>query len=130
MIDLTELKDSLDVEVVFRLNEPKEYVGVLEDGNNALEKIKLVLTQTFDALDIPPFKQFIITFGSDGSLILDREGALGGESLGFDFDSIDELIVSVTNALGVSIDKKRLSPSPRSVGSLDLFNSGDVIEGR
>ena len=68
MIDLTELKDSLDVEVVFRLNEPKEYVGVLEDGNNALEKIKLVLTQTFDTLDIPPFKQFIIS--GDGRTIL------------------------------------------------------------
>ena len=68
MIDLTVLKDSLDVEVVFRLNEPKEYVGVLEDGINALEKIKLVLTQTFDALDIPPFKQFIIS--GDGRTIL------------------------------------------------------------
>lgn len=68
MIDLKELKDSLDVEVVFRLNEPKEYVGVLEDGNNALERIKLVLTQTFDVLGIPPSKQFIIS--GDGKTIL------------------------------------------------------------
>lgn len=76
-----------------------------------------------------PFKQFIITFGSDGSILINREEEVQ-DGIAFDFNSVDELIISITNALGVSIDKKKLSPSPRLVGSLDQFNSGDVIEGR
>ena len=69
MIDLLELKDTLDVDATFRLNEPLEYTGTLENADNALERIKLVLTQTFDALDIPPFKQFII-FGDDKTILI------------------------------------------------------------
>lgn len=69
MIDLLELKDTLDVEATFRLNEPLEYTGTLENADNALERIKLVLTQTFDALDIPPFKQFII-WGDDKTILI------------------------------------------------------------
>lgn len=69
MIDLLELKDTLDVDATFRLNEPLEYTGTLENADNALERIKLVLTQTFDALDIPPFKQFII-WGDDKTILI------------------------------------------------------------
>lgn len=76
-----------------------------------------------------PFKQFFVIFGSDGSILINREeGVQAG--IAFDFDSVDELIVTITNALGISIDKKKLSPSPRSVGALDFHNSGDIIEGR
>lgn len=69
MIDLSELKDKLDAQALFRLNEPFEYVGELENADNALERIKLVLTQTFNALNIPPFKQFII-FGSEKTILI------------------------------------------------------------
>ncbi len=69
MIDLTKLKDKLDAEVSFRLNEPFEYVGELKDVNNALERIKLVLTQTYDALNIPPFKEFFIQ-GSEKTILV------------------------------------------------------------
>jgi len=68
MIDLMDLKDNLDIQTAFRLNEPLEYIGDLEKGESALERIKLVLTQTFDALDIPPFRQLIIK--GDGKTIL------------------------------------------------------------
>jgi FKBP-type peptidyl-prolyl cis-trans isomerase len=68
MIDLMDLKDNLDIQTAFRLNEPMEYIGDLENGESALERIKLVLTQTFDALDIPPFRQLIIK--GDGKTIL------------------------------------------------------------
>jgi len=68
MIDLMDLKDNLDIQTAFRLNEPLEYIGDIEKGESALERIKLVLTQTFDALDIPPFRQLIIK--GDGKTIL------------------------------------------------------------
>ncbi len=69
MIDLTDLKNTLNVQLAFRLNEPQEYVGDIENTNNVLERIKLVLTQTFDALDIPPFKQFVI-FGEGRTILI------------------------------------------------------------
>jgi len=81
---------------------------------------------------LPPqlaFERFVVKFYEDGTLTLERSGD-ETTVIKFDFDSIDSLIVAITSGLDISIDKKRLSPSPRHVGSLSMFNSGDVIEGR
>jgi len=69
MIDLSKLKDKLNAEVSFSLNEPFEYVGELRNADKSLERIKLVLTQTFNALNIPPFKEFFIQ-GSEKTIFI------------------------------------------------------------
>lgn len=75
------------------------------------------------------FEQFVVRFFENGTLIVNR--AAGGESgeIKFSFDTVDQLVVTITSALGVSIDKKRLSPSPRSVGDPGFYDQGDIIEG-
>ena len=69
MIDLSKLKDKLDAEVLFSLNEPFKYFGELRNADKSLERIKLVLIQTFDALNISPFKEFFIQ-GSEKTILI------------------------------------------------------------
>jgi hypothetical protein len=78
MIDLSKLKDKLDADVSFSLNEPFKYVGELKNADKSLERIKLVLTQTIDALNIPPFKEFFIQ-GSEKTIFIihHREEIIG-----------------------------------------------------
>ncbi len=60
LIDLKELKDNFDLIATFSLSEPKEFVGELEGGKEVLDRISLVLTQTFDAIGALPFRQLIV----------------------------------------------------------------------
>jgi hypothetical protein len=76
-----------------------------------------------------PYGSFSVAFHEDGTLALTRTGQ-NDPKLVFSFDTVDKLIVAISDASLMSIDKKRHSPSPRHAGSLDMFNSGDVIEGK
>jgi len=81
---------------------------------------------------LPPFiefEQFTVHFFEDGTLVVSRITEPGNE-IGFSFDTVDTLILAIQKATEICLDQKRLKPSPRHVGSLDMFNSGDVIEGR
>ena len=81
---------------------------------------------------LPPsidYEKFKVSFFEDGSLQLNRVDGTG-TVLEFDFDRVDELVLALNTALAISVDKKRLNPSPRSVGSLQMWNTGDIIEGR
>ena len=75
-----------------------------------------------------PFEQFTVQFFEDGTLVATRTGY--PEEIRFSFDTVDELILTILQATEICLDQKRLRPSPRHSGSLDMFNSGDVIEGR
>ena len=80
---------------------------------------------------LPPsidFEQFTVQFFEDGTLIVSRTGY--PEEIRFDFNSVDTLILAIQKATEICLDQFRLRPSPRHSGSLDLFNSGEVIEGR
>jgi len=80
---------------------------------------------------LPPqinYGRFVVKFLEDNTLLVFRAGSPG--ELVFDWDTVDELILAITSAANISINKKILSPAPRAVGSIALFNSGDVIEGR
>ena len=80
---------------------------------------------------LPPsidFEQFTVQFFEDGTLVVSRTGY--PEEIKFSFDSVDTLILAIQKATEICLDQFRLRPSPRHSGSLDLFNSGDVIEGR
>ncbi len=85
-----------------------------------------------DALAFPPqidYKQFVVQFFEDGRLIVKRaEGQAAGE-IKFSFDTVDRLVVTITSTLEISVDRKRLSPSPRSVGDPGFHDQGDIIEG-
>jgi len=79
---------------------------------------------------LPPqinYEQFTVRFFEDGTLVVAR--ATGQGEIRFDFDQVDELMLAINQILGVSIDLKRLSPSPRCVGDPGFNTSGDVIEG-
>ncbi len=79
---------------------------------------------------LPPsieFHQFTVQFFEDGTLVVSRTGY--SEEIRFSFDTVDDLILTIQKASEICLDQKRLRPSPRHVGSLDMFNSGDVIEG-
>jgi hypothetical protein len=60
IIDLKDLKESFNLEATFNLGESKEYVGELESGKESLDRISLVLTQTFDAIGSLPFRQLVV----------------------------------------------------------------------
>ena len=80
---------------------------------------------------LPPFiefEQFTVDFNEDGTLVASRTGY--PEKIRFSFDTVDDLILTIQKASEICLDQKRLRPSPRHSGSLDMFNSGDVIEGR
>ncbi|MEA1913277.1 MAG: hypothetical protein U9N06_05535 [candidate division WOR-3 bacterium] len=76
MINLKDLKDTLGVKVAFKLSEPMEFAGNLKNGERALKRINLVLTQTFDI--IGPLRQLIINVGERRIIILNyREKIIG-----------------------------------------------------
>ena len=75
-----------------------------------------------------PYEAFIVEFSEDGTLTLKRSGD-ESTCITFSFDTVDQLVLAVAAASGISVDKKRHDPSPRHAGSLDMFNSGDIIEG-
>ena len=80
---------------------------------------------------LPPFiefEQFTVEFTEDGTLRVFRSGSPG--EITFSFDTVDTLILAIQKATEICLDQYRLRPSPRHSGSLDMFNSGDVIEGR
>ncbi len=80
---------------------------------------------------LPPsidFEQFTVQFFEDGTLVASRTGY--PEEIKFDFNTVDTLILAIQKATEICLDQYRLRPSPRHSGSLDMFNSGDVIEGR
>ncbi len=66
---IEELKDEFNLEATFNLGEPKEFVGKLDDGKEVLDRINLVLTQTFDAIGALPFRQLIVK-GSDKKVVI------------------------------------------------------------
>ncbi len=69
MIDLKDLKENFNLEATFNLGESKEYVGKLESGKESLDRISLVLTQTFDAIGSLPFRQLIVK-GKDKKVVI------------------------------------------------------------
>lgn len=69
MIDLNELKENFALDAAFKLSEPQEYVGKLDGGKDILERINLVLTQTFDAIGMLPFRQFTVK-GEDKKVVI------------------------------------------------------------
>jgi hypothetical protein len=79
-----------------------------------------------DKMEFPPF---LLTFSEDGTIIVRRANGTGGK-IEFSFSSVDELIVAVQQATAISVDQKRLRPSPRVTSSNLFGNEGDVIEGR
>ena len=78
MIDLKDLKESFNLEATFSLGTPKEYVGELDGWKDVLDRIDLVLTQTFDAIGTLPFRQLIVR-GNDKkvAIIYYRNNFLG-----------------------------------------------------
>lgn len=66
---INELKDAFNLEATFDLGDPKEFVGKLDDGKEVLERINLVLTQTFDAIGALPFRQLIVK-GKDKKVVI------------------------------------------------------------
>jgi hypothetical protein len=80
---------------------------------------------------LPPeisFEQFTISFFEDGTLTVRRATDVGGE-IKFSFNTVDILVTTIESALGISIDRKRLRPSPRSVGDPGFLADADLIEG-
>ena len=73
--------------------------------------------------------KFRVNFFESGDLTVTRVDG-SGATLKFNFNTVDELVIAINTASEISVDRKRLNPSPRHAGSLDMFNSGDIIEGR
>ncbi len=69
MVDLKDLKENFNLEAVFNLGPPKEFVGKLDSGMEVLDRIDLVLTQTFDAIGSLPFRQLVVK-GSDKKVVI------------------------------------------------------------
>jgi hypothetical protein len=69
IIDLKDLKENFNLEATFNLGPPKEYVGKLDSGKEVLDRIDLVLTQTFDAIGTLPFRQLVVQ-GKDKKVII------------------------------------------------------------
>jgi hypothetical protein len=85
-----------------------------------------------DVENLPPqidYEQFVVQFFEDGTLIVDRADGASG-AIKFSFNTVDTLVQTVESALGISVDAKRLRPSPRSVGDPGFLAEGDIIEGR
>ncbi len=83
-----------------------------------------------DFAQLPPkieFEQFTVQFNEDGTLVVTR--ATGQGEIRFSFNTVDGLVLVITQLLGMSIDQKRLDPSPRAVGDPGFNTSGDIIEG-
>lgn len=120
----------------FKIEADSEYIRV--DGFTfapaEADDVKAAVSFAGGMRDFPalppriPYKAFTVTFSEDGTLTLARANGEGG-TIGFSFDTVDQLVLAVSTASEISIDKKRHDPSPRHAGSLDMFNSGDIIEG-
>lgn len=85
-----------------------------------------------DFPQLPPqigFPPFAVEFYEDGALVVKRLNETG-EKLKFAFNTVDQLVVAVNQAIEISRDQKRLRPSPRITSSNLFGNEGDVIEGR
>jgi hypothetical protein len=85
-----------------------------------------------DVKTLPPsidYEQFVVQFFEDGTLIVDRADGASG-AIKFSFNTVDVLVRTVESALGISVDAKRLRPSPRAVGDPGFMADGDIIEGR
>ncbi len=79
--------------------------------------------------NLPPqidYEQFVVKFFEDGTLVLNRSSGDGGV-IEFSFSTVDQLVNTVTSALGVSVDRKRLRPSPRSVGDPGFMADGEIF---
>ncbi len=84
-----------------------------------------------DVDPLPPqidYEQFVVAFFEDGTLIVSRASGIGGV-IKFSFSNVDQLVAAVTQALEISIDRKKLRPSPRSAGDPGFMADGDIIEG-
>jgi hypothetical protein len=82
---------------------------------------------------LPPqinYRQFVVRFFENGKLIVERAGDGVSGQIEFSFQTVDKLVTTVTSALGISIDRKKLRPSPRAVGDPGFMADGDIIEGR
>ena len=80
---------------------------------------------------LPPkieFGVFAVHFNEDGTLVATAANRPG--EIRFDFDTVDRLVLAIDSALGISTDLKILRPTPRPAGGLDMFNNGDIFEGR
>jgi hypothetical protein len=75
------------------------------------------------------FPPFVVDFYEDGTLVARRSNGIGGR-LEFAFNTVDQLVVAVNQAVEISRDAKRLRPSPRVTSSNLFGKEGDVIEGR
>lgn len=120
----------------FKIEADSEYIRV--DGFTfapaEADTVKAAVSFAGGMRDFPalppriPYEAFVVDFSEDGTLSMSRANGEGG-SIEFSFDTVDQLVLAVSTATDISIDKKRHDPSPRHAGSLSLFNSGDVIEG-
>jgi hypothetical protein len=77
-------------------------------------------------IEFPPFR---VSFFEDGTLTVKRVNGTGGE-VKFAFNTVDQLLVTVNQAIEISRDRKRLAPSPRVTSGNLYANEGDIIEGR
>lgn len=121
----------------FKIEADSEYIRI--DGFTfspaEADNVKAAISFAGGMRDFPqlppriPYEAFVVDFSEDGTLTLSRSSGQGG-AIQFSFETVDALVLAVSTATEVSIDKKRHDPSPRLSGSLDMFNSGDVIEGR
>jgi hypothetical protein len=94
------------------LSEAISFAGAMRDIPRLPEKI-----------DFPPFRVF---FSEDGTMAVKRVDGSGGV-IEFAFNTVDQLLVAVNQAIEISLDRKRLAPSPR-VTSGDLYaNEGEII---
>jgi hypothetical protein len=72
------------------------------------------------------YEQFVVQFSEDGTLVVSRASGISGE-IRFSFDTVDQLVVTLTSALGISIDRKKLRPSPRATGDPGFNSEGDIM---
>jgi hypothetical protein len=79
-----------------------------------------------ESMEFPPFSIF---FFEDGAIVVNRTNGTGGQ-IRFSFDTVDKLILAINQATAISVDQRRLSPSPRVTSSNLFGNEGDVVEGR
>lgn len=63
----------------------------------------------------PPFE---IRFYENGSMDLLRSN--NNDSINFSFDTVDELVKTVTESIKMNNDARTLNPQPRGTGSIDL----------
>jgi hypothetical protein len=98
-----------------KLTEAISFAGAMRDFPRLPEKI-----------DFPPFR---VCFSEDGALTVKRVNGTG-RTIEFAFNTVDELVTKVNQAIEICRDQKRLRPSPRVTSGNLYANEGDIIEGR